>query len=145
MREEGYSIQQVVERFNHPIINEKYIENLLKSQKDVRNKHNKKHKPRRIKPPNVKSSYRRIFLKLRKLGGNEKLLELLKGKSSFQLAEEWGVNSYDIRNYKRDFLMNGEVPPKFLGGYKNYYEKAKSEGQKLLEDRATTKELKELW
>ena len=145
MREEGFSVEQVIERFSHPTINEKFVENLLKSQERLRGEHKTRKTTLRTKSPQVRSSYRKIWNKLKKLGGNEKLLDLLKEKSSSQLAEEWGVKSYDIRNYKRDYLMEGEKPPKFLSGHKNFYEKSKSEGRKLLEDRTTTKELRELW
>jgi hypothetical protein len=145
-RQEGKTVQEIINYFDQPLVNREYILTVLENIKYLK------------KPPKIRTWNKRLFQhrpplpgtkaritwdKVQEIGGKEAFLELEKTKSLSQIARDWNFSVSQILNYKRDFIIGRSEEARFRP--KVRYEIMKRYRAGLKRRPVKPKDLKNLW
>lgn len=106
-RQEGKTIPEIIKYFDNPVINKHFVWTVLENVKYLKKppKIRSWNRPYKNKRPPLPGTRARVaWEKVESIGGKDAFLELLKTKTIAQLAREWGIEVFQLTNYKRDFI-----------------------------------------
>jgi hypothetical protein len=115
MLEEGTPHEEIIAYFNHPVMNEEFISNVLLSQKYASQV--RKHPPappRKTVPPEG-TKLRIVWDYAQSLGGLEAFNEHLKTVPMTKIGKSLGVPHHIVKNFKRDYFRGYNHYSKLFG------------------------------
>ena len=141
---DGYNKEEIIQYFNHPIVNAEYIDTVSDCQRRLLRKHyNARYTPRSIPPTGTQQ--RIVYDYAMSLGGIAQFEELLKTRTQISICKELGVKENIVKNFVRDRIRGRKSPP-WMKGYFNLTRKLFMEGTlKSRPKRIPLKDVRKLW
>lgn len=104
LHKEGYTPEEIQERIALPLVTQEYVNTVLTNNKLFTRRYRPAKRYIQESEPAEGTLKRIAYDKVQAMGGNDAFLEVLKTKSQYTLAKEWGVSRDVVKNYKEKFI-----------------------------------------
>jgi hypothetical protein len=140
--DQGYSVEQIVEKAEHSVITLVYVNNVIKTENaKYKRQYGIEHKRSNPKTPH----YIKIAAYIKEVGEQE-FLKKYRELKSIRLAVIIGVSNEDITHYVKSYVRPVSTRPKHMRGYRTYLERLLAEGKiKKQEKPKTIQDISTLW